>query len=103
MGREDEEVAFRDRPNTAARPLTLLEQVENYERGYLANRQLYPNDRVLRLCAKLREVVVALQLIIELKDEAYHSEPISLEAADVVARNAGRIAKNALTPMPEAP
>ncbi len=38
----------------------------------------------------------ALKRIVDLKDEAYESEPVSREVADVVARNAGRIARAAL-------
>lgn len=46
-------------------------------------------DRVSKLRA-------ALQRIVDLKDEAYVDEPVSGVVADVVARNAGRIAREAL-------
>ena len=35
-------------------------------------------------------------MIVDLKDEAYTTGPVSREMADVVARHAGRIAKAAL-------
>lgn len=52
--------------------------------------------RVAECDARLARLANALQTISDLKDEAYESEPVSREAADVVARHAGRIAKAAL-------
>jgi hypothetical protein len=58
-------------------------------------------DLAMRARAETAEARVqllerALRRIVELKDEAYQHEPVSREVADVVARNAGRIARAAL-------
>ena len=51
---------------------------------------------LLRAARASEEMHKALERIVALKDEAYEIEPVSREVADIVARNAGRIAKEAL-------
>lgn len=45
----------------------------------------------------LEYVEKKLQFMCDLKDEVYEEEPVSREAADVAARNMGRMAKEALS------